>query len=130
MGMIEPALAAWMVAGLLSVIALFQIALAAGAPWGELAMGGRYPGRFPAPMRIAALVQTGVYAAMAAVLLIRAGVIWPERAADMQIAAYVVTGVMALALVLNLITPSRWERRIWAPVALLMLLGAARVAFG
>ena len=130
MGMIEPALAAWMVAGLLGVVALFQIALAAGAPWGELAMGGRYPGRFPAPMRIAALAQTGVYAAMAVVLLIRAGVIWPERAADMQVAAYVVTGVMALALVLNLITPSRWERRIWAPVALLMLLGAARVAFG
>lgn len=33
----------------------FQLALALGAPWGEYAMGGRYPGRFPPGLRLAAV---------------------------------------------------------------------------
>ena len=39
------------------IAVLFQLALAAGAPWGGVAMAGKYPGRWPAPMRVAALVQ-------------------------------------------------------------------------
>ena len=31
-------------ATLIAVSTFFQLALAAGAPWGHLAMGGRYPG--------------------------------------------------------------------------------------
>lgn len=125
---VEPA--AWIVAALLGVVALFQLALAAGAPWGSLAMGGRFPGRMPPAMRVAALVQIGLYVLMALVILSRAGagpvILGPPD--DIGVAAWVVVGVMALAVVMNLITPSRWERRIWAPVALLILLGAIRVA--
>jgi hypothetical protein len=39
----------------LTVVA-FQIALAAGAPWGAFAMGGAFPGQFPPALRIVALV--------------------------------------------------------------------------
>jgi hypothetical protein len=50
--MLPPTLAA----GILTV--LFQLALACGAPWGHLAMGGgKYPGVFPVPLRIAAVVS-------------------------------------------------------------------------
>jgi len=38
-------------------VVAFQIALAVGAPWGEFAMGGAFPGQFPPALRIAALVQ-------------------------------------------------------------------------
>lgn len=38
-------------------VVAFQIAIALGAPWGEYAMGGATPGRFPPPMRVAAVVQ-------------------------------------------------------------------------
>ncbi|MSP57207.1 MAG: hypothetical protein EXR69_16670, partial [Myxococcales bacterium] len=41
----------------------FQVALALGAPWGELAMGGAFPGRFPPAMRVAAVVQGALLAA-------------------------------------------------------------------
>lgn len=40
-----------------SVVVAFQIALAAGAPWGEYAMGGAVPGQFPPALRITALIR-------------------------------------------------------------------------
>ena len=40
----------------LGVVA-FQIALAAGAPWGAYAMGGASPGQFPPALRISAIIQ-------------------------------------------------------------------------
>ena len=36
-------------------VVAFQLALAAGAPWGAYAMGGAFPGQFPSALRIAAL---------------------------------------------------------------------------
>ena len=50
-------LAALIFALMTALAVSFQIALALGAPWGHLAMGGRYPGQFPKPMRVAALAQ-------------------------------------------------------------------------
>ena len=35
----------------------FQIALAAGAPWGAFAMGGAFPGQFPPALRVGALAH-------------------------------------------------------------------------
>jgi hypothetical protein len=126
--MIDTAAAAWIFAALLVLVSLFQLALAAGAPWGALAMGGRYPGRFPPAMRVAAVVQVGIYALMGAVVFSRAGVALPDWFEVSRVAVWVVVGVSALAAVLNLITPSKWERRLWAPVAILMLATALRVA--
>ena len=105
----------------------FQLALAAGVPWGAYAMGGAFPGRFPMEMRVAAAVQALVLAGMAAIVLSRAGLLMPgwRPARGM---AWVVVAVAAISLVLNLITPSQGERAIWAPVALLMLVSSAVVA--
>ena len=55
-------------------VILFQIVLAAGAPWGEYAMGGAFPGQFPPALRIAALVQAALLAGMAAIVLARVDV--------------------------------------------------------
>ena len=41
-----------------SVVAGFQLRRALGAPWGAYAMSGRFPGAFPALMRVAAIMQT------------------------------------------------------------------------
>ena len=48
--------------------------MAAGAPWGELAMGGAYPGVFPVALRVAAAVQAALLVLFALVVLARAGV--------------------------------------------------------
>jgi hypothetical protein len=111
----------------LGVIA-FQIALAAGAPWGAYAMGGAFPGQFPPALRIAALVQAALIAGMAMVVLSRAGLMLAGWSRVSRWLVWVVVAFAAVSLVLNLITPSAGERAIWAPVALLLLVSSAVVA--
>ena len=122
------ALAARVFAALTGVVCLFQLALAAGMPWGAYAMGGAFPGVMPTPMRVAAVVQVVVLAAVALVVLSRAGLMLPawRRAAGFLV--YVIVALLGISVVLNLITPSAMERLIWAPVAAVLFLSALRVA--
>ena len=112
----------------LAVVA-FQVALAAGAPWGAFAMGGAFPGQFPPALRIAALVQAVLLIALAAVVLARAGVLLPGWSRVSRWLIWFVVAFAGLSLVLNLITPSTGERAIWAPVAFLLLISSGIVAF-
>ena len=106
----------------------FQIALAAGAPWGEYAMGGAFPGQFPAPLRVAAVVQAVILAVWAAVVLARAGLLLPGWSRASRWLIWVVVAFATVSLTLNLITPSAGERAIWAPIALTLLISSAIVA--
>jgi hypothetical protein len=110
-------------------VVTFQIALAAGAPWGAFAMGGAFPGQFPPALRIAALVQAVLLLALAAVVLARAEVILPGWSRVSRWLIWFVVAFAALSFVLNLITPSAGERAVWAPVAFLLLLSSGIVAF-
>lgn len=122
--------AAWIYAILSAVVVAFQIALAGGAPWGAYAMGGANPGQFPPPLRLAALVLALLLAAMALVVLSRAGLILLRWSRASRWLIWFVVAFAAVSLVLNLITPSAGERAIWAPVVLLLLLSSAVVAIG
>ena len=111
-------------------VVAFQIALAAGAPWGAYAMGGAFPGQFPPALRVGAVVQAALLLLMAAVILSRAGVALPRWSRASRWLAWVVVAFAVVSLVLNLITPSAGERMIWAPVALLLLVTSLIVAVG
>ena len=111
-------------------IVAFQIGLALGAPWGAYAMGGAFPGQFPPPMRVAALVQALLLVALAGVVLARAGVALPRWSRTSRRWIWVVVAFSSLSLILNLITTSPGERMIWAPVAFLLLLCSLVVARG
>jgi hypothetical protein len=106
----------------------FQLALAAGAPWGAYAMGGMFQGQLPSAFRIFELVQAALLIGMAVVVLARAGLVLAGWWQVSQWLVWVVVALAALSLVLNLITPSAGERAIWAPVALLLLTSSALVA--
>ena len=106
----------------------FQVALAAGAPWGAYAMGGAFPGEFPPELRVAALVQSVMLAGLALVVLARAGIALPRWSRTSRWLVWVVVAFSGLSLVLNVITPSAGERAIWAPVALIMLVSSVIVA--
>ena len=123
-------IAATVFAGLTGLVCLFQLALAAGAPWGRFAMGGAFPGVMPPQMRAAAVVQVAVLAAVALVVLSRAGLMLPgwRRASGWLI--YLIVALLGISVILNLITPSPLERLIWAPVAAGLFLSALRVARG
>ncbi len=113
---------------LVGVLVLFQFALAAGAPWGHLAMGGKFPGRFPVGMRILSVVNAMIIAAMGWIVASRAGQ-FTFMAYDFP--AWVIWLVVAfgvLAMIANLATPSKPERALWGPVTVVMLLCTLVVA--
>jgi hypothetical protein len=123
-----PRAAAILYAIVSSFVVVFQIALAAGAPWGAYAMGGAFPGQFPPALRVAAVIQAALLAGMTAVVLSRAGIVLPGWARASRWLVWIVVAFAAVSLVLNLVTPSAGERAIWAPVAFLLLLSSATVA--
>ena len=106
----------------------FQVALALGAPWGAYAMGGKYPGRFPAPMRIAAAVQALILGGLAGIVLARAGLALAPWAPAASWLIWVAVAFSAVSLVLNSITTSKGERLVWVPVAIVMLTTSLTVA--
>lgn len=106
----------------------FQIALTAGVPWGRFTLGGAFPGQFPPPLRMAALIQVALLVGMAAVVLARAELILPRWSRVSRWLVWFVVAFAALSLVLNLITPSAGERAIWAPTAFLLLISSGIVA--
>ena len=120
--------AAQLFAALVAFTALFQWLLGAGAPWGEITMGGKFPGKLPAKVRVAAVVQSFILIALAMLVLAHAGVALPGLVEHSQIGVWVAVGVSGLAMILNLATPSKWERLIWGPVTILMFVSAMVVA--
>lgn len=106
----------------------FQLALAAGAPWGAYAMGGAFSGRFPPRMRVAAIVQAMVLTVLAVIVVSHAGLAGASVAEAAPWLVWLAVAVSAASLVLNAISPSAGERRIWVPVAIVLTLTSLVVA--
>jgi hypothetical protein len=121
-------IAAIIYAVIASAVVVFQIALAAGAPWGAYAMGGASPGQFPPAMRIGAVIQALLISGMAIVVLARAGLILSGWSRVSHWLVWIVVALTALTFVLNLITPSAGERALWVPAILLLLICSLVVA--
>lgn len=120
-----PVLAAWLYTGLCAVLVGFQLALAGGAPWGHLTMGGRHPGVLDGAGRAMAVGSAVLLALMALAVLSAAGigVRWPRWT------LWAALAVTALTTLANAATPSPQERMLWLPVALVMLVSAGVVWF-
>lgn len=108
-------------AALTLVACLFQLALAAGMPWGHLAMGGKFPGRFPPAIRGVAVFQAALLVGLAVIVLARAELVLPQLRPAAGWLIWSVVIFSAVGSLANLATPSKWERILWAPVTLLML---------
>jgi hypothetical protein len=121
-------LAAIVFAAVCAGVVVFQLALALGAPWGAYAMGGAFPGRFPPPMRVAAVVQAVLIALLALAVLSVAGLALPALGETWPWLAWLAVAVSAVAVVLNASSRSAGERRIWVPVTLVMLASSLVVA--
>ena len=105
--------------------AFVQAALALGAPWGRLTLGGKWPGRLPPKVRGAAAAQCVILTGLAVIALDHAGIIGPRWPAWL---VWPLVAVTALTTAANLATPSRPERRLWGPITLAMLLCAIALA--
>ncbi|MEP5155218.1 hypothetical protein [Planktotalea sp.] len=109
----------------MAATAVFQLCLIGGAPWGEYTQGGQNIGPLPRRNRVFAGVSIFVLAAMAAAVLSAAGA-WPNWPTW---TAWVVLATQALSTLLNWITPSVKERRLWGPITLVLLILALIVVF-
>lgn len=109
--------------------ALFQLAIVLGAPLGEYAYGGQREGKLPMPYRVASAVSFLVMLALAGHYLAQTGVLIPLLPADQNaIVNWVLVGFAALAALMNNITKSQKEKRLWGSTTLAMLLSAVLVA--
>ena len=111
------------------IIVLFQLGLTLGMPWGEASMGGKFPGKYPPKMRIVSLINSLILIFIAVIVLVKADLLFPQYKSISNIAIYFVVGFSAVATILNIITPSKIERKIWAPFATLLLIASIIVAF-
>ena len=104
--------AAMVAVALLVVVALFQAALALGAPWASAAWGGRHQGRLPGHLRIASgLAAIGIYPLIAILLLDAVGLFQaPWLPATGESAIWVLTGAFTLGAVANFVSRSPRER--------------------
>ena len=102
-------------------LALFQMLLAAGAPFGEAAWGGEAEGRLSTPLRVGSGLSVVVYGAAAALLLRRAGfrVRWVPHAVA-RVGSWVLVVLLTMGTVANLASQSPWERMLLGPVSLVL----------
>ncbi len=124
-----PMIAFGVYALLTAFVCAFHLAMIAGAPWGHLTMGGRWPGRLPMEGRISAGVSALLLIGLLGLVAARAGLVDPDGPLVALLhlpvwSFWLVPAWLALGVVLHILTPSKAERLLWLPV-LIGLLGAA-----
>ena len=113
---------AWLNVSVLALVTAFQVALISGAPLGEYAFGGQNKGVLPRNLRIGSVITSFLYLGIAGHYLAQLGVFSKLLSPELnQAANWVIVGLNGLALIMNTITPSKKERMIWAPVALVLV---------
>lgn len=106
---------AWIAAAMLAALALFQLALIAGAPLGHFAWGGQHR-ILPRNLRIGSAVAIVLYAIFAVIILQRAGVFMLLPGPISDIGIWVIAAYLALGIPLNAISRSPPERFTMTPV--------------
>lgn len=109
-------------------IAIFQLALAAGAPWGHAAWGGANA-RLSTAQRGASAAAVVFYGAAALIVLGRAGVLRARgNAALFRWGIWFLAVAMAIGALPNFASQSRWENLIFGPLALVLAILCVIVA--
>jgi hypothetical protein len=105
-------------------IAAFQVALFVGAPWGAYTQGGETEGVLDTSGRVLAAVSCAILLVMAAAILarVREGPLKNAPRNLVTALSWFTTLYSALAVVLNLATPSSSERAVFAPTAILLFV--------
>ena len=104
---------------LLCCLAVFQALLAAGAPLGRLAWGGRHV-VLPTGLRIGSAVSIAIYGVFALLILQTAGALTLLPAGLVEVAMWVLTAWFTVGIALNAASRSRPERLVMTPVVLVL----------
>jgi hypothetical protein len=122
--------AAIVAALLIAVVAVFQIALALGAPARRAAWGGRHEGKLPTGLRVASGIA-GVlfYPAVILIVLQTGGVIDLDPVPVGATGMWVLAGLFTVGALMNFVSRSNVER-VWGPVSLAIAACCAVLAAG
>jgi hypothetical protein len=108
----------------------FEIALALGAPFGRAAWGGQSTD-LQAGLRIASVGSAALLVFAALIILGRVGSRFsPLPSTFCRRGTWVLVGLMTLGTLMNLASPSSWERFLQAPVAMVLAVLCFIVARG
>ena len=115
---------------LFALLAIFQIALLLGAPWGEFAWGGQQKTLAP-QRRAGSAVNIVLYGLMSLMLLSKAGYVYsPAIAPILPFVLWFMVAFAAVGILLNAITRSRKERAVMLPTAIVLFVCQLIVALG
>ena len=112
---------------ILALLAVFQLALALGAPLGRFAWGGQHR-VLPTKLRIGSLVSIVIYALIAVLALDEVGLIDLVPDAVSDIGMWVVFAYFVLGIPLNAISRSKPERYTMTPVVAVLAVLSLLVA--
>jgi len=122
--------AAYLATALLVILTAFQLALAAGAPWGKAAYGGVWPGVVPKGIRINSLVFGAVIYPIVILYVLDAGEVFESSWLPApSVVLWVLVAFFAIGTVMNAISRSKIER-LWAPVTAILLVCTLVLALG
>ena len=117
---------------LFGVVALFQVTLALGVPWGAFAFGGRAvreDGTLPAGYRAASAVTAVVLVFFAVVILTRGGVIGDSGDSTwVTVMSWVIVAFMAINTPMNLMGRHGIEKYVFGGITLVLVVLCAIVA--
>jgi len=112
---------------ILALLAVFQLALALGAPIGRFAWGGSHR-VLPTRLRIGSLVSIVIYAVIAVLALDRVDLIDVVPDAVSAVGMWIVFGYFVLGIVMNAVSRSKPERYTMTPVVLVLAVLSLLVA--
>lgn len=107
---------------LLAFVAVFQFRLASGAPFGDMAYGGRAPtvnGVLTRPFRVISSVAVGLLLYAAWIVLAAVGVFEPGTASPgfLRTGVWIILGFLVLSTIGSAAARTRQERLVFAPIS-------------
>lgn len=113
----------------LILLAIFQLALAFGAPLGRFAWGGQHR-VLPPGMRAGSLVAVVIYGVIVLIAWDRVGIIDVFPDAFAEVAMWVIFAYFVLGTVMNAISRSKAERYTMTPVTVVLAVLSFLIAMG
>lgn len=114
--------AAYLFCGILVGLAVFQIALIAGAPFGRFAWGGQNE-VLPTAFRIGSVTSLVIYSLFAIVVLHKVKVLsWIKNHRFSNVGAWIIFGYSVLGVLMNAASRSSGERAVMTPLVLIMAI--------
>ena len=111
----------------LAALAVLQILVASGRPYGAVVWGGAHR-ILPRKLRIGSAISVLLYAGFAAILLSRAGLIGGAETGFVRVAAWVLVGYFVLGIGMNTISRSRPERAVMTPACVILAAASLVIA--